>query len=471
MFLPQKGVTISICRALFLGFLQIYGCEAMRCGAKFENSKCSNNLCCSISGYCGETIDHCFTMCNPKYGRCDPFKVNASIGFAIVGNQCGSSNSFRYCAGSMCCSEYGYCDDVSDEHCGDGCQPYYGRCQAIAKCNLPSYNGHIFPEMQSQQRTSTSKKKNYWYFLCEPEHIVKNVTRRLQPVTCNQIDGTWPADYYPECVENAAFKAFEPDVITDVAFDGNLITCDEKPRKSQVKIQIDNAHALIQDVRITVRESGNYRFNVLIVDIIRQNNMTVRYTKLFDGIIKYGQTVVFFPQMKTPLMNKARRFIHLTPHVGIRICEIEVHSYNSGKWNEIMLIAVGMSSVIFFLLAALIVTVFCLRNQSRTRPVAAGSTNQTQIRNKYLSRISQSAPLPPSPDVAFLDSHSFDHDENHYEYEEIVTYTDVSQPQTNRMQTTESLYLESSYDEAISLGMLLDKPYLPPPPVPRFSTE
>lgn len=182
-------------------------------------------------------------MCDPKYGRCDPFRgtmvycnvnnlincvflfvwflVNASIGFAIVGkfifsrlkcpwydsftkrfiplgNQCGLTNSFRYCAGSMCCSEYGYCD-VSDQHCGDGCQPYYGHCEAIAKCNLPSYNGHIFPEMPSQQRTPTSLKKNYWYFLCERDHIVKNVTRRLQPATCNKIDGTWPADYYPEC--------------------------------------------------------------------------------------------------------------------------------------------------------------------------------------------------------------------------------------------------------------------------------
>lgn len=59
--------------------------------------------------------------------------------------------------------------------------------------------------------------------------------------------------------------------------------------------------------------------------------MTVRYSNLYDGIIKYGQTVVFFPNLKTPLMDKARRFIHLTPHDdGMRICEIEVHSYNSG---------------------------------------------------------------------------------------------------------------------------------------------
>lgn len=475
--LSRMIVTTSIYSSLLLGFLQIYGCEAMRCGAKFENSKCPTNMCCSTSGYCGETIEHCLTMCDPKYGRCDPFRVNASIGFAIVGNQCGLTNSFRYCAGSMCCSEYGYCD-VSDQHCGDGCQPYYGHCEAIAKCNLPSYNGHIFPEMPSQQRTPTSLKKNYWYFLCERDHIVKNVTRRLQPATCNKIDGTWPADYYPECVENAAFKAFGHDVITDVAFDGNLITCDEKPRRSQVKIQIDIAHTLIQDVRITVRETGNYRFSVSIVDIIRQNNMTVRYSNLYDGIIKYGQTVVFFPNLKTPLMDKARRFIHLTPHVGMRICEIEVHSYNSGKWNEIMLIAVGMSSVIFFLLAALIVTVFCLRNQRSTCPITTGVKNQNPIRNRYSSRITHRVPRPPGPDVDFRASHSlycdenqYEYDENQYEYEEIVTYTDVSKPQTNQIQMTESLYPESSYDEAINLGTHLDKPYLPPPTVPRFSTE
>ncbi|XP_059352756.1 uncharacterized protein LOC130688441 isoform X2 [Daphnia carinata] len=466
MFLSTKIVTTSIYSALLLGFLQIYGCKATRCGAKFENAKCSDNLCCSTSGYCGETIEHCLTMCNPKYGRCDPFRVNASIGFRVEGNQCGSGNDFRYCAGSMCCSEYGYCD-VSDEHCGDGCQPYYGRCNAIAKCNLPSYNGHIFPEITSQQRTLISAKNNYWYFLCEPDHILKNVTRRLQPVTCNNIDGTWPANYYPECVENTAFKH---DVITDVALDGNLITCDQKPRRNEVKIGIYDAHSLIQDIRITVRETGNYNFSVSIVDIIQRNNVTVRYTKRYDGIIKYGQTVVFFTNMITPLMNKARRFVHFTPHAGMRICEIEVHSYNSGKWNEIMLVAVGMSSVIFFLLAALIVTVFCLRNQS-TRPVAAVSKNKNQISNRYSWRISQQAPRPPCLDVNFRALHTFNYDENHYEYEEIVTYTDVSIPQTNRIQTTESLCPEHSYDEAISLGAHLNKPYLPPPPVPHFSTE
>ena len=61
--------------------------ECQRCGkANQENPKCPNNLCCSTSEFCGDTGEHCLTFCNPKYGRCDPFKGKAITCLLIAQN-------------------------------------------------------------------------------------------------------------------------------------------------------------------------------------------------------------------------------------------------------------------------------------------------------------------------------------------------------------------------------------------------
>jgi len=134
--------------------------------SKYENVKecgpgygyCHDNECCSSSGYCGTSKDHCKTGCQIEYGVCDssvysttktsttktttktttttttttkttssnsePTVVSGDIS---TDGKCGPKNNNTICPNNGCCSKYGYCG-TSDAHCGNGCEVNYGRC-------------------------------------------------------------------------------------------------------------------------------------------------------------------------------------------------------------------------------------------------------------------------------------------------------------------------------------------------------
>ncbi len=53
-------------------------------------------------------------------------------GPVAINNPCGAANG-GICAGTMCCSEAGWCNGnpaagTSDDHCGIGCQSAFGNC-------------------------------------------------------------------------------------------------------------------------------------------------------------------------------------------------------------------------------------------------------------------------------------------------------------------------------------------------------
>jgi hypothetical protein len=111
-----------------------------RCGPTF--GKCGEYECCSQYGYCGVTDAHCGEGCQTNYGLCvesllsskkssmlkTTTTVRKNVPTSTVDGRCGPK--FGACADpNECCSEYGYCD-VSPEHCGAGCQPDYGVCDA-----------------------------------------------------------------------------------------------------------------------------------------------------------------------------------------------------------------------------------------------------------------------------------------------------------------------------------------------------
>lgn len=81
-----------------------------RCGLDMQSGEfglCPSDQCCSRFGYCGTTATHCGDGCQPHLGRCN-------AGRAV----CGSG---------QCCSQWGFCG-VTAGHCGAGCQRSFGRC-------------------------------------------------------------------------------------------------------------------------------------------------------------------------------------------------------------------------------------------------------------------------------------------------------------------------------------------------------
>lgn len=52
------------------------------CGLAFGNKKCPDGLCCSDTGYCGNTTDYCKLpdKCQKSFGRCDSNMVPVGIG-------------------------------------------------------------------------------------------------------------------------------------------------------------------------------------------------------------------------------------------------------------------------------------------------------------------------------------------------------------------------------------------------------
>lgn len=149
-----------------------------------------------------------------------PLLVQMTDIFIDTGNLCGVENDNRYCPDKLCCSEHGYCgNDIENNinlHCDDGCQRYFGHCNEIANCSLPSSNYNIFPPIPIKQRTLSSREKNFWYLFCKPGSILKTISQP-QPITCNKDDGTWPNNLLPECGKNVQ-QQFQDLVISCFVF-------------------------------------------------------------------------------------------------------------------------------------------------------------------------------------------------------------------------------------------------------------
>ncbi|KAL2076241.1 hypothetical protein VTL71DRAFT_1184 [Oculimacula yallundae] len=81
--------------------------------------------CCSSGNYCGSTTAHCQAGCQSGFGTCD-----ANSGAISTDGTCGGSGK-KVCRGSAfgnCCSASGYCGSSSD-HCKIGCQSAFGECE------------------------------------------------------------------------------------------------------------------------------------------------------------------------------------------------------------------------------------------------------------------------------------------------------------------------------------------------------
>ncbi|KAH7117300.1 hypothetical protein EDB81DRAFT_952826 [Dactylonectria macrodidyma] len=95
------------------------------CGTKNGKTCKGSNFgdCCSSSGFCGGTSDHCSAGCQSSYGTC-----SSGSGDISTDGSCGKNG--KICKGSTfgdCCSSSGFCGSKTD-HCGAGCQTGFGTC-------------------------------------------------------------------------------------------------------------------------------------------------------------------------------------------------------------------------------------------------------------------------------------------------------------------------------------------------------
>jgi len=72
---------------------------------------------------------------------------------------CGSSVGVS-CSNGLCCSKYGYCGST-DEYCGSGCQPYYGKCWSSSSSSKKKSTTTIKRKTTTtiKRKTSTTKTK------------------------------------------------------------------------------------------------------------------------------------------------------------------------------------------------------------------------------------------------------------------------------------------------------------------------
>ncbi|KAI0880374.1 carbohydrate-binding module family 18 [Annulohypoxylon maeteangense] len=106
-------------------------------GAGTKGYTCSDNLCCSQYGYCGNTTNYCSTGCQTQFGICSGSGGDGDGGAGDDGDggvspdlTCGTTGAGEHgyiCPTGMCCSQYGYCGDSTD-YCETGCQTAFGTC-------------------------------------------------------------------------------------------------------------------------------------------------------------------------------------------------------------------------------------------------------------------------------------------------------------------------------------------------------
>ncbi|RYN62740.1 hypothetical protein AA0118_g4993 [Alternaria tenuissima] len=126
--------------------------------------------CCSQYGYCGKTKDYCGTGCQSSFGTCNGVVTSTRISTtssrsiasstravspvapsstavkvkvttnARCGNLYGALPAGMTCSGGKygdCCSQYSYCGS-SSAYCGTGCQPGFGKCDAVPSSSVVS---------------------------------------------------------------------------------------------------------------------------------------------------------------------------------------------------------------------------------------------------------------------------------------------------------------------------------------------
>ncbi|KAF8463595.1 hypothetical protein BDZ91DRAFT_298776 [Kalaharituber pfeilii] len=101
-------------------------CGLTGAGNSFGYSCGASNLgpCCSQHGWCGATDAYCGTGCQSKFGQCDPDTDPNDDG------TCGPANGNKVCSDGKCCSPSGFCGTTKDHCKSPDCLRGFGKCDA-----------------------------------------------------------------------------------------------------------------------------------------------------------------------------------------------------------------------------------------------------------------------------------------------------------------------------------------------------
>ncbi|KAK3630809.1 hypothetical protein LTR56_017226 [Elasticomyces elasticus] len=131
-------------------------------GGSVEGYTCAGSafgMCCSASGFCGNSTDYCVAGCQSPYGSCTP--TSGSI--ITISGYCGNTYGGQTCLGGIfgnCCSIYGSCGSTA-EFCGPGnCDPMHGSCS-------PSPSGPgVTPSVSASMSSSAPAATNSQSLAC-----------------------------------------------------------------------------------------------------------------------------------------------------------------------------------------------------------------------------------------------------------------------------------------------------------------
>ncbi|KAH6586927.1 hypothetical protein BASA50_000291 [Batrachochytrium salamandrivorans] len=103
-------------------------------GTKFA---CEHGRCCSQYGFCGTTPEYCGVNCQSIFGPCDTDTPVGPLPMSRSG-RCGRGTRFG-CGPEKCCSPTGFCG-TTKEHCRVGCQSAFGLCDPLSPAVQPLFS-------------------------------------------------------------------------------------------------------------------------------------------------------------------------------------------------------------------------------------------------------------------------------------------------------------------------------------------
>ncbi|KAI2616579.1 carbohydrate-binding module family 18 [Hypoxylon sp. NC1633] len=93
-------------------------------GAGEHGYICPTGMCCSQYGYCGNSTDYCLTGCQAAFGTCTA--GGGGTGSGSGNGRCGPDYGNAVCSATECCSASGYCGTTTDHCSAPDCLFDYG---------------------------------------------------------------------------------------------------------------------------------------------------------------------------------------------------------------------------------------------------------------------------------------------------------------------------------------------------------
>ncbi|KFY86452.1 hypothetical protein V500_07623 [Pseudogymnoascus sp. VKM F-4518 (FW-2643)] len=137
------------------------GNDVQRYGVDGVDSTPPIGLCAPISGRIGSSSSSSLNDATSQRSTATTTSIEPSQTDVISKTSPnGTCNSLHTCIGSdfgQCCSKYGYCG-ATEEYCGDGCNPSFGRCSEPISSSSSSVSTDTGTQYVTRTQYATTKK-------------------------------------------------------------------------------------------------------------------------------------------------------------------------------------------------------------------------------------------------------------------------------------------------------------------------